>query len=107
MLLMSQFDVYQNPNSESGKIFPYLLDVQADLLENLPTRVVVPLVDASSLRKTAPVLNPLLTINGIDLVMLTTQMTGVSLNALGVRICSLKEHRHEILAALDFLFTGY
>ena len=104
---MSQFDVYENPNSETRQVFPYLLDVQADLLDNLPTRVVVPLVAVSSLGKTAPLLNPLLTIKGTDLVMLTTQMTGVSLHALGIRICSLRDHRQEILAALDFLFTGY
>ena len=60
---MSQFDVYENPNSETRQIFPYLLDIQADLLDNLPTRVVVPLVAVSRLRITLPLLNPLLKIN--------------------------------------------
>ena len=40
---MSQFDVYENPKTETNQVIPYLLDVQADLLDNLATRVVVPL----------------------------------------------------------------
>ena len=38
---MARFDVYRNPEG-SG----YLLDVQADLLSDLNTRVVVPLIPA-------------------------------------------------------------
>ena len=41
---MAQFDVYLNPNAATRKIIPYLLDVQADLLDTLSTRVVVPLI---------------------------------------------------------------
>ena len=41
---MAQFDVYLNPNSSTRRNIPYLLDVQADLLDAMATRVVVPLV---------------------------------------------------------------
>ena len=38
-----QFDVYHNKNAASKGRFPYLLDVQTELLDSLETRVVVPL----------------------------------------------------------------
>ena len=40
---MTQFDVHINPNPATRKAIPYLLDVQADLLDTLATRVIVPL----------------------------------------------------------------
>ena len=40
---MAQFDVHRNPNAASAKAIPFLLDVQADLLSGLATRVAVPL----------------------------------------------------------------
>ena len=55
---MGQFDVYENPNVETNQVIPYLLDIQADLLANLKTRVVVPLVSIESVGKTIKHLNP-------------------------------------------------
>lgn len=46
---MAQFDVYINPNTATRKVIPYLLDVQADLLDTLTTRVVVPLIKAEEM----------------------------------------------------------
>lgn len=37
---MAQFDVFRNPR---GGLLPLLLDIQADVLAQLETRVVVPL----------------------------------------------------------------
>jgi toxin CcdB len=72
---MTSSDVPQPCDSEeTNQTVPYLLDVQADLLDTLSTRVVVPLVAAS---------------------------------AMGEKVSSLKDQRHEIIAALDFLFTGF
>jgi len=46
---MAQFDVYLNPNPDTRKPIPYLLDVQTDLLDTLATRVVVPLILAEEM----------------------------------------------------------
>ena len=51
---MAQFDVYANQNPNTNKEVPYLLDVQADILSSLETRVIVPLIVQS---KTAKHLN--------------------------------------------------
>lgn len=104
---MAQFDVYTNPNPETNRAIPYLLDVQADLLNNLTTRVVIPLYSAVAMSKAAKHLNPQFSIKRTTVVMSTAEMAGVTLDRLGDKVCSLKEHRNEIIAALGFLFTGY
>jgi toxin CcdB len=104
---MAQFDVYENPNPETKKSIPYLLDVQADLLDNLATRAVVPLITVAAMGKAAEHLNPQFKIRRSTVVMSTAELAGVSRHVMGEKVCSLKEHRDEIIAALDFLFTGF
>jgi toxin CcdB len=104
---MAQFDVYENRNSETKQSIPYLLDVQADLFDNLTTRVVVPLITVAAMGKAATYLNPQFTIKRTSVVMSTAELAGVNLHILGEKVCSLQEHRQEIIAALDFLFTGF
>lgn len=48
---MAQFIVYRNKNARTKPIFPFLVDVQSDLLEDLQTRVVIPLSKAAALTK--------------------------------------------------------
>ena len=103
---MAQFDVYQNPNRDTNDVIPFLLDVQAELLDRLATRVVVPLVVAEEMPLPAKQLNPLFKIKGIAVVMSTTELAGVPNRALGDKVASLKNKRDEIIAALDMLFTG-
>ncbi|MDO8318030.1 CcdB family protein [Rhodoferax sp.] len=38
-----QFDVYANPSPRMRDVYPYVVDVQSDLLSALATRMVVPL----------------------------------------------------------------
>ena len=104
---MAQFDVYENPNPDTKQSVPYLLDVQADLLCGLATRVVVPLVTVSAMGKAAKHLNPQFKIKRTLVVMSTAELAGVNLPLLGDKVVSLKDHRNEIIAALDFLFTGF
>ena len=104
---MSQFDVYTNPNPETKQAIPYLLDVQADFLSNLTTRVVIPLYSVSAMGKAAKYLNPKFSIKQTFVMMSTAELAGVTQNSLGNKVCSLKEHRNEIIAALDFLITGF
>lgn len=104
---MAQFDVYTNPNPETKRSIPYLLDVQTDLLNDLTTRIVVPLYSASSMGKPAKHLNPQFSIKRSTVIMSTAELAGVAVKNLGDKVCSLKEQRNEIIAALDFLITGF
>jgi toxin CcdB len=69
--------------------------------------VVVPLFSASAIRKPAKHLNPQFIIKRATVIMSTAELAGVTKNSLGEKVCSLKEHRDEIIAAVDFLITGF
>ena len=43
---MAQFKVYENPNDATRQTYPYLLDIQSNLLDELRTTVVIPLSPA-------------------------------------------------------------
>lgn len=103
---MAQFDVYLNPNAATRKAIPYLLDVQADLLDTLATRVVVPLILEEEMGLAARHLNPQFRIKGVAVVMSAAELAGVPNRSLGEKVATLKSRRDEIIAALDLLFTG-
>jgi len=104
---MAQFDVYENPNEHTKKNVPYLLDLQADILDSLATRVVVPLVSASAMGKPIDHLTPAFQIKRKTVYMSSAELAGVPVRALGEKVASLKDQRHIIISALDFLFTGF
>ncbi len=105
---MKQFTVYENPNSISNSAIPFLLDVQNDLLNDLTTRVVVPMCYASSMNnKHLSNVTPVFEIEGKNCIMLTPQLAGIPDIELGPVVTNLAEHRPEIIAALDFLITGF
>jgi toxin CcdB len=82
--------------------------VQSDLLDELQTRVVIPLSKVSALTK-SPVsqLTPLLEFEGVAYVLVTPQLAGVAQSELGPATGSLANHRNKILAAMDFLLLGF
>jgi len=103
---MAQFDVYLNANPDTKEQIPYLLDVQAGLLDVLATRVVIPLYHSHAIPKPARHLNPRLEINEETLVLSTAELAGVSASMLGRPVANVNNHRDEVIAALDFLITG-
>jgi toxin CcdB len=103
---MTQFDVHLNPNPATRKAIPYLLDVQADLLDTLATRVVVPLITEEAMGLAARHFNPQFKIKGVAVSMSTAELAGIPARLLGDKVVSLKNKRDEIIAALDLLFTG-
>lgn len=106
MSQLPQFTVYANPNPASRADIPYLLAVQSGLLEVLATRVVIPLFRREA---AAPMdrLAPLVAFQGAEFVLMTPQLAGISLADLGEPVGSLAEQRDTVIAALDFLFTGF
>ncbi|MCD8536496.1 MAG: CcdB family protein [Burkholderiaceae bacterium] len=62
---MPRFDVYANPGSHA-KTTPYLLDVQSDLLDDLESRVVIPLRSLQNFIWTPPVCQDLCRCVGTD-----------------------------------------
>ena len=105
---MAQFTVYRNKSPRSKTTFPFLVDVQSDLLDQLETRVVIPLTRVSGLANAPLVhLTPTLTFDGETYVLMTPQLAGVARTDLGPPAGSLAEERQTIVAAIDFLVTGF
>ena len=98
---MARFSVHAS--TEDGK---YLLDVQADLLDHLNTRVVVPLLPAASAPKPAKVLNPTFEIEGVHYVLVTQFLATVPRRLLGKELANLQAEASVIVNALDCLFQG-
>lgn len=101
---MAQFDVFKAP---SGGIYPLLVDVQADLLARLDSRIVVPLAVRRKLAA-PPIarLHPIVTIGGTEYVALFHHLAAFPRSALGKAVDSLAHRRAELIAALDLLLTG-
>jgi toxin CcdB len=100
---MAQFDVYKN--SRGGQ-YPYLLDVQHDNLASFPSRVVVPLIPIKTYTSPTTRLHPRVTIAAVEYVLKFHDLGAVLLNTLGKPVLSLADRRSELIAAIDFLFTG-
>lgn len=105
---MAQFALYRNRDPRTKAAIPLLVDIQNELLETLGTRVVIPLGRPGVLRqKPLDSLVPLLRIDDEDYLLLTPQLAGVDRSELGPAVGSAAPYRSQIVAALDFLVTGY
>lgn len=105
---MAQFTVYRNKNARTKTTFPLLVDVQSNILEELQTRVVIPLSKATALtRKPVEHLTPILEFQDEAYVLVTPQLAGMARDELGAASGTLAEHRDIILGALGFLLTGF
>lgn len=98
---MARYNVYANPDGAG-----YLLDVQADLLESLNTRLVVPLMPISAAPTPAKRLNPVFDIDSVRVVMVTQFLSAVPASILKTPVVSLVQHDTEITGALDMALTG-
>ena len=103
-VLVAQFDVFKNPR---GGGYPLLMDVQADLLSRLGTRIVIPLVPRKRYTEQPFArLNPLVTIRGTEYLLVVQDLASIPASALGERVASLLEQRASVVAAVDLLVTG-
>ncbi|KON80230.1 CcdB family protein [Azoarcus sp. PA01] len=99
---MPRFAVFRNPDG-----LGYLLDVQADLLDHLNTRVVVPLLPLDVAPVAAKTLNPVFEVEGKAVVMVTQFLAAVPAQMLKNAVGSLESRRDDVTNALDLLFQGF
>lgn len=103
-----QFDVYPTPG-QAKAFFPYVVDIQADLLSSLDTRLIVPLLPMQT-GKSAPKpltrLNPIIELAGKRYVLLANQIANISAGRLRQPAGNIADQRQVIVEAIDFLVTG-
>jgi len=104
---VAQFDVYVNPSKQTRNAYPFILDIQNELIENIATRIVVPLGKAKEFsNEEMKGLTPRIEFEGTDLLIMIPQIASMPARALKEPIGTLLHLRDEIISALDFAITG-
>lgn len=105
---MRQYAVYRNRHPDTRRAYPYLLNVQSDLIAETGTRVVVPLSPVSSRAGSTPIgtLMPRVEVAGKPHVLMVPLLAAAETSHLGSLEADLSDQHHTIMAALDMLFTG-
>ncbi len=97
---MPRFDVHRVRGT-------LLLNVQADEVEHLPSRVVVPLLPHAGPLPPLAELTPVLEVEGERVTMMTHYLTAIPRRELGRVVANLERERDAITYALDMLLTGF
>lgn len=97
---MARYDLHPDGNN-------FLLDVQANQLDDLNMRIVVPMGLPHDEPLPARRLNPAFEIEGRHYVMVTQFASAVRASGLDEPGGSLEHHHNRIVAALDMLFQEF
>lgn len=102
-----QFDIYENPSPRMRDVYPFVVDVQSNLLSALATRMVVPLAITSLSAKDLPQrMCPIITINNRPLMLVPFEAAPLDKRLLRIEIASVLERSYEIIAAMDSVLSG-
>ena len=102
-----QYDVYPNPSPRMREVYPFVVDVQSDLLKALATRMVVPLALTSLPSTSLPRrLCPLVQVKGQSLMLVPFEAAPLDKRHLKSKVVSLRERADDIVAAMDAVLSG-
>jgi toxin CcdB len=99
---MARLDVHPMPGQREG----YVLDIQAERLSHLATRIVVPLLPEDSAPKPIATLNPVYEIRGRRHVLVPQGIASIAGRVLESAVASLVGHDDSIARALGLLLAG-
>lgn len=104
---MAQFDVYRNPSSKTNKAYPFLVDVQNSVIDQLATRLIVPLTkNKTSNSLYMKNLTPEIEFEGETYLFLTQQLNSIPEDAFKDYIGSFEQSRELLIDAIDFAING-
>ena len=86
------------PRARAG----FVVDIQSGLLEEISTRVVIPLL-ARHAAPAIPALNSVVSIDGAEYVLMTQNIATVPRGQLREPIGTLASHRDQVIRAIDAL----
>ncbi|EAB6718158.1 hypothetical protein C9R18_26245 [Salmonella enterica subsp. enterica serovar Enteritidis] len=99
---MARYDVYRLADTDI-----LMLDVQSDLLDDLPTRAVIPLYRDRSGGRLIKRLHASITIGSANYVLATHQIASVPAAELQNPIANLTSAHDDISRAIFMLFEGF
>ena len=103
---MAQFDIYPHPIEEWRGQFPYVVDIQSDLVRGVNNRLTIPLthIDVESPGKR---LAPTVQVSGVSLFVDTLGIAAFPSASLRGAVGSLRSEADAIWSALDYALHGY
>jgi toxin CcdB len=101
-----QFDVFDNPISRARRDFPFVAILQSEVASTGRDRIVAPLVPRKRMAKLTGRLTPVVSVAGVEHVLLVPRMTSVAATDLRITKAQLINYRDAIISAIDFLFLG-
>jgi toxin CcdB len=104
-LVVRQYDICRNLNMASRKEAPFLIVLQADLLEDLRTVVIAP-VRVETLATKISKLIPAAIVKGKPYRFSMPELTGILRKYLGEVVANVVNQHYEFVAAIDLIFTG-
>jgi toxin CcdB len=102
-----QFDVYQNSSPKMRDRYPYVVDVQSDLLSGLATRMVMPLaISALSNAEVPRRLCALIVVKGQMHLLIPFEAAPLDKRFLKRRIASIRKCANDVISAADAVMSG-
>ena len=102
-----QYDVYPNPSPRMRDVYPFVIDIQSDLLAALATRMVVPLAVTAITRAELPHrLCPVFTLQSQRLMLAPFEAAPLDKRLLKTRVGTVRERSHDVVAAMDAVMSG-
>jgi toxin CcdB len=103
---MKQFDVFRNPVTGARRAFPFVVVLQSDVAQLGRGRAVAPLAPRSAFPDIAGRLTPIVRVQRKEHVLLITSLATLPAQSLRDSVASLADRRDDILAAVEYLFSG-
>ncbi len=104
---MAQFDVYTNPMADQRSRIPYWLDLQSDHIAQLGSRVIVPLRTVKAMDSRIEGLQPMVAVGKQTLCADVPSLASFPARMLKSPVARIDTQRHELIAALDYLISGF
>ncbi len=104
---MAQFDVYPNPQPVARERFPFVVQVQSDFLDKLPTRLVMPLAVIELTEDQLPTdLTPIFQVHGQRLALMPYLAAPLPKSLLKKPVECLPEAALTVAKCLDVVLSG-
>lgn len=103
---MAQYDVFANPSSSASAGIPYVVVIQSDLLDALPTRLTMPLAVFDAATRVPTALCPVVTVKGRRLHALAHYAAPLPAKVLRRPIGNVAAQASALVSAMDTVLSG-
>jgi len=104
---MAQYDVYANPVKSERERYPYVIDMQNALYDQMQTRWVMPLAQTMLAKRTPQNLSPTVFVEGNAYYAMPTLTAPFFLRALGKPVSNVASQSLSLVSAIDAVMSGY